>query len=187
MRRIPAEQSIGQRFGTLVVSRTLGLCQAGQKRMMRVECVCDCGVKVKPFLNDLRAGRTKSCGRHPRYAERHMPALNQIYNHSYKARAARNGVAFTLSLESFFELSQQPCHYCGRPPSGASYRGRRGVVKTGKGESVFLYNGLDRKNPTKGYTRRNVVPCCGVCNHAKHTMSYSEFTRWLDDLVRFRS
>jgi hypothetical protein len=61
------------------------------------------------------------------------------------------------------------------------------VVKTGKYLSQYVYNGLDRKNSQKGYTIRNVVPCCGVCNHAKHTMNYKDFIAWLDRVTNFRA
>jgi hypothetical protein len=44
----------GQRFGKLVVMEYVGKAQ--------YFCVCDCGGSSKAFANNLRAGRTKSCG-----------------------------------------------------------------------------------------------------------------------------
>jgi hypothetical protein len=43
----------------------------------------------------------------------------------------------------------------------------------------YTYNGLDRVNNSKGYTRTNVVPCCIICNNAKRTLSLSEFLEWI--------
>ena len=55
--RRPAEDSIGERFGLLVVTGLLsGL---GKKR---VKAQCDCGNTWEGTLNTLRRGNTKSCG-----------------------------------------------------------------------------------------------------------------------------
>tara|TARA_Y100000310_G_C20046907_1_gene518723 strand:+ start:61 stop:498 length:438 start_codon:yes stop_codon:yes gene_type:complete len=133
-------------------------------------------------LWDVRSGKTKTCGfNHPHYEDRSMPAFNRIYDHSYKKRAIQNGWDFTLSRKTFRNLTQQDCHYCGSPPT------RNTSVTTTHTISEYKYNGLDRIDSSKGYTLDNVVPCCGVCNHAKHTMPYKDFIGWLDRIVKFRS
>lgn len=154
-----------------------------------VVCLCDCGRKKTISIWDLRNGKTKTCGyRHPHYEDRSEPAFNHIYNHSYGDRARKAGLPFTLSKETFRELTQRNCHYCGSPPTGVSRRGdnSRGAVKSGKYTSQYIYNGLDRINNRRGYTKGNVVPCCGTCNHAKHTMSYADFVAWLDKVADAR-
>lgn len=67
------------------------------------------------------------------------------------------------------------CHYCGAPPSGRQKQVR----------SVYVYTGVDRKDNDAGYTIENVVPCCGICNHAKHTMSYEAFLAWLRRVAQY--
>lgn len=42
----------------------------------------------------------------------------------------------------------------------------------------FPHNGIDRINNNKGYTQKNCLPCCKVCNFAKNTMKYKEFISW---------
>ena len=68
-------------------------------------------------------------------------------------------------------LTKENCHYCGAEPSAAGKR------TTGNRTSNYTYNGLDRKDNKKGYEKDNVVPCCGICNHAKHTMNYEDFLK----------
>lgn len=43
----------------------------------------------------------------------------------------------------------------------------------------YHYNGIDRKNNSKGYTLENAVPCCGQCNIAKASFTEHEFISWV--------
>ena len=79
----------------------------------------------------------------------------------YKNRAVPRGYSFELTIEQFSELINKPCHYCGTPP----------VIGT--------LNGVDRKNNTIGYIHSNCLPCCKMCNWAKRTYSYEDFTNWI--------
>lgn len=178
--------SVGDKYGKLTVL-SLGKKSSGGRTFTMAECACECGAKRTVNVWDLRSGKTRGCGKHPRYEDRSVPALNNLYKHSYMGRAKKAGLSFKISFQQFKELTQQDCHYCGAPPSSVSYRGRRGHVKTGKGVSVYPYNGLDRVDSKQGYSLVNVVPCCGVCNHAKHTMGYDDFVAWLKRAARFIS
>lgn len=184
-------ESLGQKFGKLAVLELIEYrLTPGRARVPIVKCRCECGEERTVSLWDLRSGKTKTCSlNHPHYEDRSMPAFNNIYEHSYKGRAIKAGLEFTLTREEFRAITQQDCHYCGAPPSGTSHRGvqkKRGVTVTGNHLSQYIYNGLDRKDSQQGYTMENVVPCCGVCNHAKHTMSYRDFIEWLDRVANFR-
>lgn len=184
----PMREHVGEVFGKLTITSFVGYRVTKRGRTPIMNCKCACGKRKKVSYKDLRSGKTKTCGfNHPHYEDRRMPAFNMIYRHSYKGRAEKAGLAFSISPGQFMGISQQPCHYCGALPQAASYRGNRGALKTGKHLSKFVYNGLDRVDSRKGYTLKNVVPCCGVCNHAKHTMSYRDFCAWLDRIVQFRN
>jgi hypothetical protein len=63
--------------------------------------------------------------------------------YGYKQWDSRHGLRGTLPKEEALALMQEPCTYCGKPGSG----------------------GLDQVLPGKGHTRKNVTPCCVVCNH----------------------
>lgn len=52
-------QSVGDRFGRLVLVRQIAPNKAKQQRW---ECLCDCGISKFVALNDLRTGHTRSCG-----------------------------------------------------------------------------------------------------------------------------
>ncbi len=61
----------------------------------------------------------------------------------YQQGAKKKGLTFELTLLEFIDLTQRPCYYCG---------------------FIELYNGLDRIDNSKGYSKDNVVPCCALCN-----------------------
>jgi hypothetical protein len=63
-------------------------------------------------------------------------------------------VEFTLTLEDFIKIVDNPCHYCGKIVEGM---------------------GVDRKDNKNGYTLENSLPCCWMCNQMKSTLSYDEF------------
>lgn len=50
----------------------------------------------------------------------------------------------------------------------------------------YAYNGIDRMDNSKGYVDGNVLPCCSICNHAKHVMNYDDFISWINRIVNFR-
>ena len=181
-RKSIVEESIGKTFGKLQVIKFVEFKKTPCGRNIpMVECECECKNRKIISLWHLRSGKSKTCGLgHTRYVDRSIPAFNNIYNNAYKNRAIKTGISFELDKSQFYQITQQCCHYCGCPPSGVAVR------QTGKHISKFIYNGLDRTDSSKGYTLDNIVPCCGICNHAKHTMSYNDFIAWIDRLVNFR-
>lgn len=182
------EDSVGKKYGKLFVDKFVGYHETPSSRKIpMVECICDCGEIRIASLWDVRKGKTQSCGdkgNHPVYQDRSIPAFNRLYNGAYKNRAIKSGLIFEISEEEFKDLTQQNCHYCGLPPSSlkkTTYKGRENKMP-----SRYMYNGLDRINSRMGYTLDNVVPCCRICNHAKHTMSYETFVEWLERIKLFR-
>ncbi len=177
MKRIPVTDSIGKKYGKLTVIEDRGLrVLGGKRRMTEVLCRCDCGTERTVLLNDIRSGKTKTCGsNHPHYEDRSVPAFNFVYDHAYRARVIDRGLAFELTKDQFRTITQMDCHYCGAAPSHSAPRS----VMTGKFKSQYVCNGIDRKDNGQGYTIENCVPCCSVCNHAKHTMGYEQFIMWI--------
>lgn len=93
---------------------------------------------------------------------------------SYKGGAKERKIAFTLTSEEVEQLIFNNCSYCGSKPKLLYY------------DRIDLpYNGLDRVNNKLGYTKKNCVTCCIMCNRAKHTLSLEEFTIWLNQLATF--
>lgn len=99
-------------------------------------------------------------------------SLNHLYA-GYQKRANRSKRDFDISIAQFKELIIKNCFYCGSSPNGMYYANKLtcyGGIK---------FNGLDRKNNSEGYTTRNVVPCCKICNYAKHTRNHHDFIEWI--------
>jgi len=90
--------------------------------------------------------------------------VSTTYNESFKGRfrkgkhrAKKAGMSWELTLDQYVKIvTPCKCDYCGGtlPPVGA---------------------GIDRKDSSKGYTLKNVVPCCWECNRIKSDqLSYKE-------------
>jgi len=104
-----------------------------------------------------------------------VAAFNKLYGR-YKRHAHQRNIEFYLNHQDFKNITSSPCHYCLSPPSqnmGLFYK------KTGD----YVHNGVDRVNSKGKYESNNVVPCCGICNRAKHTMGYDEFKGGIKRLV----
>jgi len=173
----------GQRFGKLQVISFSHYEKKGNNkgRYAKWHVKCDCGTEKVMFgtvLTKPSARTPKSCGCLRSEAMTGRTILRMPDNHAektvvmtaYKKRAAKKGIPFRMARETFVELIQQDCHYCGSPPSNSQqhnkYQGRY---------EPFLYNGLDRIDSNKGYTKNNVVPCCKRCNQAKNDLTVQDF------------
>lgn len=166
---------IGLKFGKLTVLSVaddkLYSVNGISRRLKRYNVICDCGIETIVFGQDLRSGKTKSCGSgicKIKYDDRSMPAFNRVYN-TYKRTAVKRGLLFDIDVNVFRDMTKQECYYCGEIESNTA------IEKSGIHTSEYRYNGIDRIDNTLGYITGNIVACCNRCNHAKHTMSQSEF------------
>lgn len=157
----------GNRYGKLLVLERVGGRLWGQAAW---RCKCDCGNEAVVAGNQLRTGRTRSCGC---LANQSLPkgvaAFNKLYRDIERSAARRNH-HWALSKEEVRILTSQPCYYCGAEPL---------QVFTKNANGAYYYNGLDRIDNTLGYTADNVVPCCGFCNRARGLKTQEEFLYWL--------
>ncbi len=92
------------------------------------------------------------------------PTASRMYG-KYRHRCKRKNYYWGLTLVEFERLTQMKCFYCGLAPT--------------KKERRYVYNGIDRKNPKRGYEPENCVTCCYQCNMAKGSMSFVEFKTWV--------
>lgn len=174
----PSKVQIGDRYARLLVI-SKGYCK--NKRTL-FECQCDCGKKKYASSGALRNGRVKSCGclraencyksqkiMHELHA---LPSGRSAYNRlkrTYIKNAKERKLPFSLSDQEFKALTSAICHYCKEPPKQKVYE------KSG----TYVYNGIDRMDNEKGYTKENSVSCCKRCNRAKGAYSYSDFISWI--------
>jgi len=82
---------------------------------------------------------------------------------TYKSRALKKGIDFTLSEDTFFIALHTQCYVCGK-----------------NGQTNEL--GLDRLDNNKGYINGNIAPCCWECNKAKGNLTSLNFLKWLKRL-----
>jgi len=148
----------GKRFGALLV---IGFAHSNGRSHWN--CVCECGNKTIVASNNLRLTKVNQCGKCK--SKPLEEALSLIVMRDYKFRAWRKMISFKLTKKFFMELLQKPCFYCGTVGSNTKTRGNR----------QFAYNGIDRLNSSIGYTRGNVVSCCGQCNLMKKDSTVLDF------------
>jgi 5-methylcytosine-specific restriction endonuclease McrA len=181
------ELKVGQKWNFLLI-----LAEAGRDRHggRLVRCRCDCGNEKDAQAYHIRAGRIVSCGCYPRQMRRgkklgywrksrkgaktpEEAARRSLFTH-YTSKARQFQRSFELTEQEFFALTLKPCCYCGSPPKRLFHRDKRAVTVC-----QCLFNGIDRIDSAKGYSRNNVVPCCWKCNTAKNSMSQADFASWI--------
>lgn len=159
----------------------------GKTAFRRFRFRCDCGREIVSVGTAVTTGNTKSCG-----CQRLLRCKNGIrrkytdtsiginfWYAQYRASArTRKQKEFRLDRLQFRALVLAPCTYCGQPPTARNAGNRK------KTEPV---NGIDRLDPSIGYTVENSVPCCKQCNLAKHCYSVNEFLSWIQRLVKFQT
>lgn len=168
----------GQKFNKLTA---LAPIRSKTNKHIHWQCRCDCGKFTSPRQSHLVSGATKSCGCINHVGNYKVNALDmykQWLFKTYQHGAVKRNLAFELTKEQVFILSQQRCHYCNAPPTGKilQYKWR---------EESLQYNGIDRIDSMQGYTIINVVPCCHYCNVAKSNHTTEEFLVWASRLYHY--
>lgn len=175
----------GTRFGSLRVVAFDGY-RGTPTQHAHWGCECDCGrVRVVRATRLTRGGVTScaECARArgaalasaKRRAKPKATALNMVIG-TYRTNAAKRGLPFDLCDANLLGLFKSACFYCGSPP--------RTTRKNRTNTDLFVYNGIDRKENTLGYTHDNVVPCCAICNYAKREMGVVKFLAWVRAVYR---
>lgn len=155
------------------------------------ECICDCNNLCFATTEDLRRKKNpkRSCGcivikqcremGKANQKEQGKAGLKRLYvNYKYSCKKYKR--LFNINIDVFEKLTSSNCHYCNSPPKQIMR-----VTSRTKGEfrlGDYLYNGLDRIDSNKGYTLKNVLPCCKLCNFAKRTTDYKTFLEWIKNV-----
>jgi hypothetical protein len=160
----PVADLTGERFNMLTVVRCVGFVK-GRSAWL---CKCDCGNETVLLGRHLRNRRSCGCLATNNTINRRTPA-KVIYD-QYAIGARVRGIPWNLSVNQVAKMIQAPCHYCGK------------MFSNYKKEFNIRYNGIDRKDPSKGYDQENTIPCCSRCNYLKHGRTYDEFVEHLRDI-----
>jgi hypothetical protein len=170
----------GKRFGRLTVLRESEKLASGHTMW---ECLCDCGnMRVINSAHLTPRKPQQSCGcvsaeqlSRRSKKEKCVRGQNMLWGR-YLRGARDRGLGWSITKPEFIEITSRDCFYCGVPPvmvigqietSDHSYHG------------VYLYNGIDRVDNARGYSKDNIVPCCGRCNMAKHAETQPDFREWI--------
>lgn len=157
-------------FGNLTV---LKLSETRRKDGQRWLCVCSCGKEKEVSTTDLRTYHITSCGCKSKEVFRIKrkypcdldgPWYKRFTRFIYGAK--KNKHECKLSPEEFKVLSETACFYCGSFSKGG-------------------INGIDRINSRLGYTIKNVVSCCKICNFAKSNLPIKQFMSWVKRIYEF--
>ncbi len=98
--------------------------------------------------------------------------MKRLYK-DYVRNCRKGNIFWGLSMDEFGVITSAPCSYCNRAP----YHKRNG----------YIYTGIDRKDPKKGYELDNVSPACFECNRIKSNILTPEETRVVvQALLEFR-
>ena len=136
---------------------------------------CSCGNQKELTATHVTRPRfpTKSCGclGDSKIKYRGFQAFQ------YAVYSAGNYTDGDISCEEFIELSQQPCHYCGRAVEVSG-----NYIKSRCGKYEWRYHGLDRMDPCLRHMKFNCVPCCWLCNDMKKAQNYREFLAHIETI-----
>jgi hypothetical protein len=165
--------NIGTTYGRLTVLEYSHFKQYNKSKSHYYKCICECGKETITALWGLKSGKSKSCGCYARDIKKlddGESAINRTLI-NYSSNAKNRGYDFNLTKDEFLEIVSKDCYYCSSTPSNKT------SSKHNTGD--FIYNGIDRVDNTLGYNYNNCVPCCKICNIAKHDMTSEQFIEWI--------
>lgn len=115
----------------------------------------------KDKIKNIKRAQRKDAGqKRPKYTTK-LPARYK----SYLLRANKKQVPFTLTVDEFNALLNQPCIYCGS------------TAKTT----------IDRTDSSDGYTIENCSPCCFQCNIMKMSATHEDFLKKVRQIYRYNN
>lgn len=173
-KRVDIIDMVGKRSGKLIALEYIG---KGKHNGSMWRCKCDCGRECLVYGGHLRDFSRQSCGCNLT-ANYIKTGMHRVYL-SYKAKAKKRNREFSIDYDFFGKLIFQNCFYCDRTPFNE--------LKTLKTKKLQIkYNGIDRFDPTKGYSNENCVTCCYYCNHSKLDLNFDDWMIHLKKILNYQ-
>lgn len=125
---------------------------------------------VKLYLennaNSMKAWRDKNPEKVKEIYKKKKNNIKLLLN-TYKLSASAKNLEFDLTDEEFYELVKQNCYYCNELQE--------------KG-----FNGIDRIDCTKSYTKDNSVSSCTICNFIKGSLDEKIFIKTIEHILTYQ-
>lgn len=154
-----------------------------QSSRSRYLVLCECGNLRIVFGQYLRAKKEKATCKGCAYKTRPQSLNRQsIWRRIFKLTVGNRRKPNNLSLMDFKKIITSNCHYCGEPPKYKDY-----LRKNKYAISEIIYaNGVDRVNSKYGYSKKNCVPCCSICNSMKLNYTLEQFYTHIEKILKFK-
>lgn len=183
---------IGEIHGLLTV---IGIDRLPGMRHRKLKCHCTCGNTIYVPHAEWNRRHAMSCGCNTWYSTRMLaksqrkpPGVRGFMDllGRYKVSAKYKKRVFELSLNEFKTLVDDNCHYCNTAPTVKHYVHELNGPCTNEARELaaYIYNGIDRLDPSIGYTRDNCVTCCKTCNVAKMAMTHMQFLLHIEKIYK---
>lgn len=109
----------------------------------------------------------------------------------YSRNAMARGREWALTKDQFTKIILMDCSYCGAKPVRKKIVAQRTWKSTGEIKRWFVYskekfNGIDRIDNKKGYTKSNCIACCSKCNWLKGNFSKKDFLKQIKKVYLFK-
>lgn len=184
MYNIAKNDLIGLKFGRLTAIKIKGRVKSGATWLCKCDCggtkivprpmliskiTMSCGCLKKDSLEFLASSRKLPLGEKPK---RDLLA-------AYKASAKKRKLPFSLTMDEFERLTKQNCFYCEMEPKLIRKNTRHKRLPRLR-DDTYIYNGIDRVDNTIGYTIKNTVTCCKMCNYSKNKNTQKYFIDWIE-------
>lgn len=121
-------------------------------------------VKINSIKSNKNCINCRKHGSEPTEKSQFNYKLNQ-----YITGAKKRNLIFELSEKEFKKIILKNCYYCNSEPIPKKYNNSKNKTKTIK------FNGIDRIDSTNGYSLKNCIPCCEMCNRMKMAYKQEDF------------
>ena len=175
------DRYIGMKFGSLTIINQYNEISPCNSRIVKVDYKCDCGyVGINKRFGCVK--RQKMCSQCKKkntfkIKDPGKSAFNNLYR-SYQKGAEKRHYEFKLTKNDFELLTKKNCYYCGGVPNN--------IQKALKGKEIYVYNGIERVDNTRGYLSKNCVSCCKKCNSFKLNTSVEDFLNHIKKIYEYK-
>ena len=110
------------------------------------------------------------------FNEKRRVDLGEFFKANYVRPSKNKNLEFTITEQDFASIAKEPCYYCGAME----------VIEVDGDWVERGFNGLDRKDQTRGYVVDNCVSACNMCNLMKKSLHVDIFLKRVEHMVSYK-